>query len=891
MRTIRFAILLLSFVLSGAPVFASVPYLVEDINPRFESGGSAPRGFVSIGGRVIFLTGSGSLWTTSGVPGDPVELAPTAPRLFSGLALAGGRAFFTACGPGGQEDCGLWASDGTPGGTGRLVRFHSASFSPLLAARPEGLPRTLLIADAGSGPALWATEGTPAGTKKVGTAASQPRGLVGFGGKGWFVGDVPSAVGALFSTDGRPGGTRRIGTPTLVSRLTPLGARLLFFSGQELWATDGTAPGTARLAVFPGAGNDFPQEMVVAGGRAFFFRFNGDQSELWTTDGTAPGTRRLISTKGGADLAVLGGKVAFFATDAAGMELWSSDGTPAGTRRVKDICVGACSGAGRLGVSALGRVWFSGVANGRGLELWTSDLSAAGTRPLRDLCPGSCSSDPRGWFSSANRVYFVTDVPGGASLIYASDGTGAGTRAIASYPGFLERLSAATLSGDSIVFAAGDRAHGVEPWVSNATVAGTRLLADLDSDNLIGSDPNLISVVGTRAFFFADDGSHGRELWSSDGTSEGTRLIYDFEPGPASNRISDFFTGEAGGRLVLFVNRLDFEPFELFGSDGTSAGTELLLPAGASADGQHVGAGGKMFFVAQDSAHGRELWATDGTPAGTLRLTDLVPSAPFRPGIGVPALLALGDLVVAPVITPLGGEELWISDGTVGGTRPLDEIYPFLKAPLALAKSPIAKLGGRSWFVAANPGDVVATLWRTDLSAAGTAPVGPLDLSSTSFGTWSLFPLGARLLVFGPSTSLGAALWMSDGTAGNTHVVGSVEPSRNLSPVAFAGRLWFSDTSGFLWTTDGTAAGTLQAIDAEGDSIQVAALAVFGDRLAITAFNGVYESDGTPAGTRRIELPGPMSISSIHALAVGDRFFFPWNDSVHGPELWALRPE
>ena len=889
----RFALFLLSLAFFGAPAFAAVPYLVEDIDPRFVSEGSQPSGFVSLGGRVVFETGQGSsLWSTAGTPGDPVLLVDIGQlRLFSGPTAAAGKAYYTHCGDGG---CGLWATDGTPAGTIRLIRFQSAAFSTLEAAAPAGLPRTLLLANAGSGNVLWRTDGTPTGTRKVGLVARNPRGLVSFRGQGWFFADLPNATGALFSTDGLPGGTRRIGTSTSGLSLTPFGDRLLYFAGEELWATDGTAAGTRRLAILPGSSNDFYQPIVVATGRAFFFRFNAGLRELWTTDGTPDGTRLVVAAPNtGADLAALGGKVAFLAsTPQRGQELWASDGTAAGTRVVKEICAGSCGGAWRFGISALGKIWFSGGTPDRGIETWTSNLSPAGTRQLRDLCPGSCSTDPIGWYAAGGRVYFLSGEGFGERKLYASDGTPAGTRAIGPGPQFAQTLMAAPLDGGKVVFAGVDPAHGVEPWVSDGTAAGTLRLADIDSDNLLGSNPVTFSTAGGRAFFFADDGIAGRELWSSDGTSEGTRQVYEFEPGPDSARATEVAANEAGGRLVLFTNRFRFDPFELLGSDGTPEGTELLLPAGAGADGRRIAAGGRVFFVAKDSAHGSELWATDGTSAGTLRLTDLVPPAPFRNEVGgLPVLLALGDRAVAPVLSPLGGEELWISDGTVDGTRPLDEVYPFLEAPLATAQSPVA-FGGRFWFVVATPGDGVATLWRTDLTAGGTAPVGPLDLSLTGSGDWTLVPLGAKILAFGPSASLGRALWASDGTAGGTRVVGRASIGHNFPPVVFAGRLWFAESDfGTLWSTDSTAAGTLRALDAQGDAIEVAALAVLGDRLALATRNGPYESDGTPAGTMPIDLPGLPDRFSVQALAAGDRLFFTWDDLVHGPELWALRPE
>jgi ELWxxDGT repeat protein len=54
---------------------------------------------------------------------------------------------------------------------------------------------------------------------------------------------------------------------------------------------------------------------------------------------------------------------------------------------------------------------------------------------------------------------------------------------------------------------------GLEPWVSDGTAAGTRLLADLRPGNG-SSNPTILGVAGALAYFVADDGTTGRELWS-----------------------------------------------------------------------------------------------------------------------------------------------------------------------------------------------------------------------------------------------------------------------------------------------------------------------------------------------------------------------------------------
>jgi ELWxxDGT repeat protein len=78
---------------------------------------------------------------------------------------------------------------------------------------------------------------------------------------------------------------------------------------------------------------------------------------------------------------------------------------------------------------------------------------------------------------------------------------------------------------------------------------------------------------------------------------------------------------------------------------------------------------GILFFVASEAA-GAELWQSDGTPAGTTRVADLVPG----PDGSAPAELtaACGRLYFTAT-TPGIGRELWALDLTPGACTPVDE--------------------------------------------------------------------------------------------------------------------------------------------------------------------------------------------------------------------------
>ena len=76
--------------------------------------------------------------------------------------------------------------------------------------------------------------------------------------------------------------------------------------------------------------------------------------------------------------------------------------------------------------------------------------------------------------------------------------------------------------------------------------------------------------------------------------------------------------------------------------------------------------GGRLFFTAGDGVHGRELWKSDGSRAGTVLVKDIHPvrrrpfSRCYLTGVGGRLFFAADD--------GIHGEELWKSDGTRAGT-------------------------------------------------------------------------------------------------------------------------------------------------------------------------------------------------------------------------------
>jgi ELWxxDGT repeat protein len=84
-------------------------------------------------------------------------------------------------------------------------------------------------------------------------------------------------------------------------------------------------------------------------------------------------------------------------------------------------------------------------------------------------------------------------------------------------------------------------------------------------------------------------------------------------------------------------------------------------------------AAGTLFYLATDPDHGAELWASDGTEAGTRLVRDLEPGPPE----GFPSWLTpLGARLLFEGPGDSGDRRLWASDGTEAGTVPLTGAVP-----------------------------------------------------------------------------------------------------------------------------------------------------------------------------------------------------------------------
>lgn len=693
-----------------------------------------------------------------------------------------------------------------------------------------------------------------------------------------------------------------------------LGGRALFqvhsFGQTELWRSDGTAPGTYRLAVTG-------YTLILANtGELCFFQFQGagNRWQIWVTDGTLPGTFFLAETGGytepGPAVWVAGQNLLYFASEVPGqghgVELWRSDGTPGGTYEVLDIEPGPGSSNPAYLTSFQGRVWFAaraglwqsdGTAAGTvlvkevpatslyavgprlvffgadaayGFEPWASDGTAAGTRRIADLAKGAGSPFYQGFEVVGPRLFFTATASAAKGQeLYVTDGTVPGTRQLTSFsdPYALDGLRQAAL-GNRLLFSAKNRANGVELWSSDGTAKGTRPVLDACPGEC-PSYPIPQRRHRGRLYYQATDGTHGFELWVTDGTARGTHMVKDACPGECSSW--PLALPSPGGRL--FFNTWDETRYTgtLWTTDGTAAGTAPVAEVTTNFI-QGTTAGGELVFAAEDPEHGTELWCSDGTPEGTHLLADIADEDVG--GSDPHGLMALGESALF-FARDGDGAALWRSDGTDAGTTILNRELSGRRAWTASADRV---------FFQANPRQSSFELWTSDGTEAGTVRLNPDAVRAMDALSEPVIKLGSRVFFSGWDMEHGSEPWITDGTRAGTRRVADLRPgSAGSSPrdfAVFAGRAFFVARLR-LWKSDGTAKGTI-ALGPELRDIQPRT--TYAGRLWFTGRNSrwrteLWATDGTLQGTARIAEMRSVEQLTVHA----GRLWFVGD----GDELWS----
>lgn len=247
---------------------------------------------------------------------------------------------------------------------------------------------------------------------------------------------------------------------------------------------------------------------------------------------------------------------------------------------------------------------------------------------------------------------------------------------------------------NKLFFTASTTDAGEEIWVSDLTVAGTKMIKDINAGTS-SSNPKWLTAIGNLVYFVATEPTSGEELWVTDGTTAGTKMIKDIYTGTVGSSPAGLTA--LGSKLLFFAmdEISEFTPVIdpskaekwLWVTDGTDAGTIRIgdtptkLTNYDGDAGNIVKCGNNAFFVGYDLTNNESLWITDGTKAGTKVVKNINPRVTTGTFATAPAaidwitnindkkVMFRAETVSEVTGTTDVGSEIWLSDGTAAGTN------------------------------------------------------------------------------------------------------------------------------------------------------------------------------------------------------------------------------
>lgn len=632
--------------------------------------------------------------------------------------------------------------------------------------------------------------------------------------------------------------------------VTVLGNRaFLVLPGQEyrLLTTDGTPAGTFERT--PESG--FPLRAANYGcalGETAIVDGFGESAHLLVRTNGLPGGDSVIATLPPAvvpraAVAAAGQCYFLFSTDtlvSAGWSLWRTDGTAQGSTEI------ASAQASAGGLAVLGNsVYFLEGTDDNHTRL--RRLSAGGdvVDTVVDL-PGPLRSNGPLWTHEGYLLFdaFAVGTNGFEAALFVSDGSSGGTRRLYPPPGE---------SGNGI------RWYPVPGAIVRKSNSGADLRVDLATGEMTALDSEFFNYADSAGLGGVRIGRGGgasgdAEVWITAGTTGSTRLLHDIWADTRSGVALPWRSGTSAavGDTLFFSEAYDptvdgLPPNALWRTDGTESGTRMLPavfhPGAQPRQVQRYGNDGVLFLTDRNDLYRADVTLNSAALVATsigggwLQSVDQGAGAIFPCG-GFTALCSLhsangggvlaegnfdsavriGEIGGIAVFAPLSGRDIWRSDGTAPGTfRLLTDRY----LPDVPSGSQEISLGGKIYFIAclvSSACDLIAT-------------------DGTVQGTQSLRAIPA-----------GGLRWA--GRAGNRLVLGT--------------------SASQVWSTDGTAAGTVLLYAGSGKVFASTGRHVHMHMSCAGCKQQYLVTDGTPAGTHFVDLPASLRHSGTFAAALGD---------------------
>lgn len=698
-------------------------------------------------------------------------------------------------------------------------------------------------------------------------------------------------------------------------------------TGKELWVSDGTTQGTLLLKdVIPGAESAFPGAGYTFKDK-FWFTAKGDSldDKLWHSDGTTEGTKPAGSVN--PEKTDIGG--VFFASDdkwlyfttysnSLGFRLWRTDGSGNAPEMLTNFTeptwwiINMQLIEGNLYL--IKKSSTPNIAYTKIIKIDPQNFNS--TQLVLFVYPSDTYKNvPRKLYPLNGKIYFPGIDFTGKETVWETDGTSAGTKMNLDVPLWYNFDSAENMAvfDDHLYFFTQE--VGKYQFMKYGGSPGTlEVLKDFSLPPYF--NPQFTEWQQQLWWSY-----RGQQIWKTDGTVSGTTIAIDsFENLRSITLFND--------RVYFLANRKNKPATAWYfdqGNNHTPVQVKSNGLANLSSDiSDFAILKDEAYFWAQDTFKRTEIWTTNGMPSSVHQITDL---SFFNGGYDFTPQPVNDSLLLFTTQGPDKQRSVWATNTSFNNESTILEL-PLQEHTLQLYGLPefktaffnsSSKVLYQSEGTAAttvpvldNVGPISTpvffqdrffmtavrndTLWL--LSSDGTPEHTTLEIPLAATNHYSAYPLLKIMdehIYFFKEENGKWNLWKSDGNLQNTQWITAFEhePGNFPGQITVSGDLLYFTCQSALWRSDGTSAGTYR-IDNQSYN-KVYDILGFRDELYFTAYsdnNGteIWKSDGSLEGTVLLKdiLPGIRSSEPdlSDAASLGDYFWFPAFTEQYGEELW-----